>query len=303
MEKLKIKPLRRLVVCLFALVLLASCYNNKPKNKVTNHIIDTKETISDMELTPNVRDLVKEIEKLCGKPLQIEYKDFENKTHLGDSRITKDGVPVIGLNKSIKPTKTTIVHELCHLELRVKGYKTITFLVSAKHLNERNIKFLNLLQQQLRDPIEHTIFYPKIRAMGIDPAEDLKSFWVKHIHEKNGLNNGLDNNGHTLNYFTVLLEIDDKNMCSQIEQFYKNNHWNKSLDVANKLKEIVLRRNPKTSEEQVATTLECAKAFYPETASYELAEYKTLPRDLQEYLESIGKNSDNTVFIMVSPPK
>lgn len=67
-----------------------------------------------VKLRPAAVSLLKEVEKLYGKPVKAE--EYELVGFHGRTRIDEDGTPVIILNRSTGKTEETIVHELFHLK-------------------------------------------------------------------------------------------------------------------------------------------------------------------------------------------
>ncbi len=125
-----------------------------------------------VKLTPKVLALLTEVEVAFQKPLMEDYLEAGDMP--GRSRVGEDGSPTILINRSDGRTLNVIAHELYHLKLKAMGYPAI-------YWRTRDPAILNWLNENgaqvafnLRDPIEHFIFFGALRAIGINPGESFE---------------------------------------------------------------------------------------------------------------------------------
>ena len=110
------------------------------------------------------------------------------------------------------------------------------------------------------DAIEHRIFYPKIRQMGIQPDPEDKAEFAKFVTHGtfSGLNQATLNDGLAIYYFQALLLLDDDVLRRQIDQRYLSNGWNGPVKLGKAMAQIVLTAQPATPSESITAFVACA---------------------------------------------
>jgi hypothetical protein len=207
-----------------------------------------------LSLSPSTQALLDQVEASYKHPVvQIVG---QSGALLGSSSVTDDGWPAVELSPNSK-NEATFAHELMHLALRAEGYPMVIHKLPgggepvgalALDLNR------NLLL--IRDPIEHWIFAPRMKKMGVNPNQDsierMQAF-VKDGDFK-GISPPLRLYMQTAYYFqAVLILVDDPDLLRQIRARYVRNGWQKQSDLGQTMADVVLTSKPSSPEEEVAS--------------------------------------------------
>lgn len=123
-------------------------------------------------LIPPGVSLLAEVERLFGKAVIEEQNELVD-MH-GQTRVDEDGSPVILLNSTSSKSQELIIHELFHLKMIGEGSPTLSYNV-LQAIPESLQKAIFWLEFQLRGAIQHSMFYPNMRSMGLQPDIQLKS--------------------------------------------------------------------------------------------------------------------------------
>ena len=209
------------------------------------------------ELTINLRPqalaLLAEVEEKYAKKVVTEAIRGWKPTDHGTASVTKDGTPVIQLSAATGGTEATVVHELFHLKLKADGFPATRYILATNIENKQNREFLAAVDLMLFETIEHWIFYPEMRAMGIDPSPELTAV------AESGDYKTLDQNDFrklALYYLRANLLIEDQAILSVMTEWYHDNQ-RAALGAAGRLMAIVKDSNPKTPKEEIVTYTKC----------------------------------------------
>ncbi len=125
------------------------------------NVSQTSEEFLGLELRPEIRDIVKEIERKSGKEIYRLFVDLDEFV-LGSSYISEDGLPVVLVSYDLErePNKlaAVITHELLHLRLRVNGYPAFLFSDTVKTSKGRAVDTEQDHVNEVLSLIEHQIF-------------------------------------------------------------------------------------------------------------------------------------------------
>lgn len=212
--------------------------------------------------------LLEEVERLYGKQVREEETDKFPSNKFGAAKIDQEGTPVITINPSRGRTERNIVHELFHLKLEAEGFPGYYVRVQPS-LESRQL--LSGLISVLNETIQHWIFYPEIRKMGLDPAADLKSDFERDIKMNKFPNmDNPDGINLSLLYWKATLELNDPKLLNRIEEWYKRKSWSVPLAKGKKLEQIVNSAAPRRADEAVNVLLRCLNAFFEGEFRFEL---------------------------------
>ncbi|MBA3806495.1 MAG: hypothetical protein H0X14_12375, partial [Acidobacteria bacterium] len=114
------------IICIFLILagLFPAC-SRDPQSEATGGRAEDSppRQMFGVQLRPQARALVTEIEKHYGKRVREETRDnLDYSYYAALSSIDADGTPSIRMDADVPPTEATIVHELWHIKLYSKGF-------------------------------------------------------------------------------------------------------------------------------------------------------------------------------------
>ncbi len=239
-----------------------------------------------LSLSPGTQTLLDQVEAVFKHPLvKIVGQDT---ALLGSSYVTDEGAPAVELSpKSIN--EATFTHELMHLALRAEGYPNVVHKLPgggepagalARDLSR------NLLL--IRDPIEHWIFAPRMKKLGIDPNQD----GIERMHaflkegDFRGISADLRLYMRTVYFFqAVLILVDDPDLLQLIRYRYQRNGWQRESELGQKMADVVLTKKPSTPEEEVACYVACSNLILRKV---QLSVSKWTERRLGTFTENVA---------------
>lgn len=256
-----------ILLCLQHQVTVEAKVASYPKAQATDSG-DTRRVLLGLKLRPKVRALVKEIEKLYGKSIEVEFTNI-SETPEGDDRagkavITDVGVPTIKVDQHVNPKDTVrieriIAHELLHLRLRAKGYPVL-FFHGETSLMTAVRPYLLEAGNGLRNGIEHWLFASDLRAMGFDPADEIKRGMEKFSRAAK-MGEG-DDVLLALYYYRSILEYDDPALLAKLKQGYVEGNRLGAIKLGERLSQVVLDSQPKTTYAIGKTLLSCLDTLF-----------------------------------------
>lgn len=274
---------------------LSSCAEDK-KSSTTNTSITKPPIVTNVKLfgvpiTSNALSLLKEVEAAYDKKIKEEMADMDL-SYRAESEVTKDGTPVIRLNKNRSKNETDIVHELWHLKLNAEGSPEVGWhpLTGASPII--NQAFTKNMNELVYDPILHAKFYPEMRKWGYIPDFSEKeniAIFIQNIPsgEKENEING------SVAYFQACLEIDDPSLIAQFEEWYKQHNLHHPLAVGKSMVEIFKTSKSDTPEQQIDIYIKCLNLLLENTAQFKVGRYGT---------KMLGTFSRREVVIVIMPP-
>jgi hypothetical protein len=181
-------------------------------------------------LKPAGSALARKVESACGKPLDVQYADIESR---GTNRILSDGTPYIRINPSCKyMLEELLVHELGHLQLAIEGFPrydwTFDLVASAQRQVEQR-QLPNWIALRVFDPMEHRIFYPRLKRMGYHPTawrvEEMKATIARDTY-------GPDITATydvAARFCQVAIELGERATVRRMELWYRQKGWSEAL--------------------------------------------------------------------------
>lgn len=249
-----------------------------------------------IDLRGEARMLWAEIEEHYKRPVrELLLDDLGYSYYAGLADVDPDGTPVVKLRSTNRVTEEIIVHELYHLKFYAEGYPVIRLEYPTAWKEEREQARVRFIVAQIYDTIEHRIFYPRMRAMGLAPDDTLKSSIEFDLE---GDRRGEDVPGLTrrealaIEYFQAALLLGDERLLARLTNHYRSRGWDRALDTGRAMAELVRRSQPSTPNEAVTTLMRCLALMERATNGYEISGWET---------ESIGEHQLRRVYLKVRP--
>ncbi len=219
-------------------------------------------------LRPSALKLLAEVEAAFGKSVCIEQVAHYRPNEHGKARIAKDGTPVIELNPMTDDIERTIVHELFHLKFRADGFADVNYYFPDLEINK---DVLLSIDNTFLQTVEHWMFFPAIRKMGIDPAD----------HHKAALRAGeyktidrTDVRTLAYRYYDAKLLVNDANLVGQLTAWYKANGLTDATEKGEELARLVTSSNPRTPEDEISTYIKVLNAVPEISTRFQLDSWK-----------------------------
>jgi hypothetical protein len=247
-----------------------------------------------VQLRPQARQLLAEIEKHYGKHVREEVKrNLDYSYYAALSSVDADGTPTIRMDADVPATEATIVHELLHIKLYSKGFPVIRLNYPRSWNTDRQQAHVRYIVAMIYDAIIHTIIYPEVREMGLKPEESLPSqldlIMADQFEDYAGVPR---QDVRTIYYFNAALLLDDKEFFERVSDAYITRHWYESLAIGRVLADMVIAAKPSTPEEVVFMLLRCLEVIQHGVNNYELDYWET---------EKRGEHSLRRAVIKVIP--
>lgn len=213
-----------------------------------------------IELGPQAGGLRDEVEALYGRSV-LEVRPLATGSHQeAESGLTPDGAPYVQLNPNVPPTEELIVHELFHLKLSATGFPYVFTEFPAAFPRGR-CGDIHFFVAEVNDMIEHTIFYPRMLAMGIRPdGRHRRDVGLAMTH---GYRYGEKPRGalQALYLAQAVLLINDDELLDRFKRHYELSKWNDGLDVSETLVRVIAVNRPATPQAAVTTLVGCLNAM------------------------------------------
>lgn len=219
-------------------------------------------------LRPSARTLLAEVEAAFGKAVCIEEADHYASNEHGKACVTKGGTPAIKLNPRSDDVERTIVHELFHLKFRAAGYADVNYYFPDLSINK---DVLLSIADTFLQTVEHWMFFPAIRKMGIDPTAHLKA--TLRAGEYRTIDR-TDLRTLAYRYYDTTLLVDDANLVSQLSAWYKANGLTDAITKGEELVGLVTNSNPRTPEDEIATYVKILNAVPAISTRFELDSWR-----------------------------
>lgn len=265
-----------LIIVSFIVFLTPICSSAQKQSDINSFKIEySNRQVFLKNLKSEGQELVSEIELRCGQPIRYFISSLSDR--IAQARINESGVPEVTIDTSKKIDEEIIVHELYHIKMWLDGYPRIVFGQHIlKPLSQQDQNLLDILLGEVFDPIEHYIFYPKLREIGYDPDRFMRDSIKSMIVKKEIL--GLRNKSYAdlaFDYFQCSLEVFDKNLISALDKLYREKQADQALKLGKKMAEIVYNSNFQSSEEEAKAFLKCLELIFKDKWSFEFVEWKT----------------------------
>ena len=240
--------------------------------------------------------LLLEVEDLYKQSVREEIADSWELSRQGESKLSMEGIPIIQVNSISGRKESTIVHELFHLKLKTKGFPIIAWKFPPGQKTPSNIEFVSWLRKFVMDPLQHYIFYPEMRELGIMPDSFEKAEFEQAILDNNfkGINEASKNLTITLYYLKALLEFTDHDLLVRIGSWYEKNGWHSQLKLGKEFYEKVIESKPINPQNISTVFLQIINSLCQDSAYFEFQELGS---------RTMGAFKEPLVVIKVLPPK
>jgi hypothetical protein len=276
------------VALLFGISIALFCHPVNVLAETTSY--KPKRTMFGIELRQEAIKLLKDIEQHFGKNLQ--ERSLQEPDRFATAGIDADGTPYIAVNKAKPYNEGIIVHELFHLKLWAEGYPSITFeYPTILNVNE---DYANWLWNHLYDPIEHSVFYPKMRKMKLDPGAEHRSAFEEALSKGDygDLHSSLEHEGRTLHYVEATLHLREQHLLERLRHWYKTNKWDESLRTAEEITARIKREIPLTSKMIIPAFVDCLNILKKGIVKFELNRWEQRKR---------GRHTEVVAVIRILP--
>ncbi len=227
-----------------------------------------------IKLRPEIRAMVEEIERECGKKILAEFveqRDFM----FGSSYISDaEGIPVVlvdyKLEYDAKKLEAVATHELLHLRLRVNNYPTFLFSPTVQTARGRAVDVEQSTINDLLSLIEHRIFKPEMEGLGLDKLLNLAGDTAKIAKIRKG---ELDGQDDSINYARAILEYPNQKDVEEVARIYKENNWTRALQSGRRIADYISQSNLQTPAAVEPVFLKCIMELYrpPSTHTFKLS--------------------------------
>jgi hypothetical protein len=216
-------------------------------------------TIEGIELRASSGELLDKIEQVFEQPLRIEKRDTGVIGALARGIISEDGVPTIVLGSDGTLTETIIVHELFHIDQRIRQFPNgIDLRILGSLGTDFETQLGRLFGSYLLNPIEHAIFFPRMVEMGIDPYEQ-EAASIRQVVAAGGFPPeahdllSYQTEALALWYMTAALGVGDSTVISENDRLFERDGFFESMRRGREAVKIFRSRNPQTPQEAAET--------------------------------------------------
>jgi hypothetical protein len=219
----------------------------------------TRYTIEGIELRPSSGELLDKIEQVFEQPLRIEKHDTGVPGALARGIISDSGVPTIVIGSGGILTETIIVHELFHIDQRVRQFPNGMDLRIVGPLGtDFEAQLGPLFGTYLLNPIEHAMFFPRMVEMGIDPYEQ-EAASIRQVVAAGGFPIEIqdvlsyETEALSLWYMTAALGAGDSTVVSENDRLFEKGGFLESMRRGREAVNVFRSRDPQTPREAAET--------------------------------------------------
>ena len=232
-------------------------------------------------LRPETTNLQHEVEALYGRSVRTERPSTLEVN--AEAIVTDDGTPVIRIRESVAPTEVRVAHELLHLQMVSEGFAySIEPRFHWAGVTLENLALFNRTAEVVHNGILHWMFYPKLRAMGVNPSEEFRTELSQTFFIGAALDDTMTEQDLALNFFKASLEIDDPQITERLAAHYVANGWQGPLDTGRSMAELVVNGRPDSPQREVDLFLACMDRLFKDTAEFSVLARKDQRRGAVE---------------------
>ncbi len=192
----------------------------------------------------------------------------------GFSDVDFDGTPFIRLADS-GTYEENLVHELMHLKLKLRGFPYGIHWQDRCQLDNRIHKWLS---DNLKDAIEHWIFYPDIEAMHLSPDPEIPVDLRAAIkRDSYGAGENLSIENLAVYYFRVLTYPQEPDLTAEVSDWYDRKGWTQAKTIGSQMYNLLLTMRPIKPEDEITVFVTCANILFWNASFFE-AGWKTVLR-------------------------
>jgi hypothetical protein len=212
-----------------------------------------------LKLPPKILTLWNEVAEGYGKPIQEREIRLSETRNYGYSDIEDDGTPFIALSQRGHSIEE-VVHELMHLKLRLEGYPFQIYW--TYHCRQHKV-WQEWLSGNLKDVIEHWVFYPRVLALGIQPDPEASKDIERAVQEDRWPGGDtLTRQELAVFYFRAFTLPSNAEVCDKISAWYKAKGWTEAMALGDQMLQILTTIRPRNANEEVTTFLQCANVLF-----------------------------------------
>ena len=189
-----------------------------------------------------------------------EEADLESLDMVGFSDVGWDGIPFISLSSKGR-SEDYLVHELMHLKLRLEGYPH-QIRWTSNCLTDGPLEMW--LSRNLKDSIEHWIFYPRVLAMGLIPDAELAKDMRRAIQMNSPEDDTLSVDQLAFEYFRALILPNQTDLGDEFRAWYRKRGWAQALKIADRMFGILTSLRPNTPRAEITVFVDCANVLLSE---------------------------------------
>jgi hypothetical protein len=219
----------------------------------------TRYTIEGIQLRPSAGELLDKIEQVLEQPLRVEERATGVTNALSRGIISDEGVPTIVIGSDVTLTETIIVHELFHIDQRIRQFPNgIDLRILGPLGTDFEAQLGSLFGAYLLNPIEHAIFFPRMVEMGIDPYEQ-EAASIRQVIAAGGFPSEMrdvlsyQTEALSLWYMTAALGVGDSAVISENDRLFEENGFFESMRRGREAVNILRSKNPVTPQESAET--------------------------------------------------
>ena len=213
-------------------------------------------------LRPEAAEILEDIERIAMAKLETRPVSLPNPalSTMVRSYISDYGVPTIEVPVGSKLTEEQVLHELLHINQWAHGFpRDVGFSYGSLRSQAAITRLKPVIGPFFFDTIDHFVFFPRMRRMGVDPYATARLLLREEIvldrlpTEIVELAKANEIESHAIWTFKVALEADDPNIVTASEESRGLN--NEGLRIGKALAQIVTARNPQTPDEVASTRI------------------------------------------------
>lgn len=224
-----------------------------------------------VRLRPRAVRLLGQVERKFGRKVREAPASALNPLLFAQATRDPDGTPVIEVRRGVTPTEVMIVHELFHHKY---GTATFEFRFYAGWGSTSDVAFVQFLLDHVYSSIQHWMFFPEIRGMGLNPDGEVR-FGIEKLLEWDKFTADVAGvrplEARAAIYFKAAMNIDDPALLARFARWYESKGWGEALAVAGRLIRVVREARPKTIEEAARVFVRCLAHFQREDAKFVFA--------------------------------
>ena len=212
-------------------------------------------------LRPSANGLLQDVERRFGKPVHCRIVTNLAQAEGGraSEELEADGTPLIKLDSMLGRSETEVVHELFHLQLRARGFPQDFATNIPPGLD---VKILKMAVLNISGMLEHRLFYPSMRKIGLEPTKAYREELESHIAQDQPPPYASHPELLAIDYAVVVLVINDPSLRQKVGTWYERHGWQDALNRGKRLVSYVLQENPNTPDKKRVALAGCLETVF-----------------------------------------
>jgi hypothetical protein len=229
-----------------------------------------------IELSKSAAGLVAKVERLYGTRVREERPAGRPAIVHARGYVAPDGTPAIEISDHTLPTEAIVVHELIHLEMYGEGYPDIQFNAAQGGFTQTHLVYLKFLLNHVHDSPVHCMFFPRMRAMGLDPETEVRGgaeavLRLRDYPDYQGLP---ADDVRAIYYFKMFMNVSDDSLRRRLADMYLEKGWRAALDIGRRMVAVVATARPATREQMIASLESCLKLLDREGLRFSFRQWR-----------------------------